>query len=117
MDLKERIRTRVGDKPERFDIDTFGAVMDECINASAVGLLVKKDADGEWEIHGAGCGAVLDFYIFLNALGPIFENMVEEMGGIKHLDAKHVAEALAEEMKKEMIHTAREMEEHQTKEE
>lgn len=106
MTLRENINDRKGEL-EGLNLETFGEMMDKVIEASRLGLLVTKE-EGEKDFHvlGAGCGAVMDFYIFLNALPVLFENMLEEMN--HQLEEEKLAEAMCEEMKKTLIKAAKE---------
>ena len=89
----------------KLDIESFGEIMDHVIEDSKVGLAVTKEAgETEWTVHGAGCGAVMDFYIFLNALEPIYLDMLDQMGG--KMDPEKLADALCNELKKSMVEAA-----------
>lgn len=104
MDLKQSIREKMPD-PKKLDLDSFGAIMDEAITACECGLMVYKDAGStEWQYKGAGCGATMDFYIFLNGLAPLYAKMLEEMSkGGWPLDKEKVAHALCSEMEKALL--------------
>lgn len=94
-------------KQKHLDLDTFGEIMDDFIHKNKVGLMVLKEADSDdWEVTGVGMGAVMDFYIFLNALEPIFLEMLEQMKG--RIDAEKLAESLSDLMKECMITAAEE---------
>ena len=104
MDLKRTMREEM--KNRNLDLDKFGEIMDEFIRKSSVGLLVSKKEDSEkWEVTGAGCGAVMDFYIFLNAMEPIFLQMLEEMH--HQIDVEELAKVLTELIKETMIGAAK----------
>jgi len=106
MTLRENINDRKGEL-EELNLETFGEMMEKVIVASRLGLLVtKKEGETEFNVLGAGCGAVMDFYIFLNALPVIFEKMREEMNN--ELKAEELAEALCAEMRKVLIKAAKE---------
>lgn len=93
-------------KHKHLDLDTFGEIMDEFIHKNAVGIAVTKEADSDdWKVTGVGLGAVMDFYIFLNALEPIYLEMLEQMNG--QMDTEKLAEALSDLMKKSMIEAAK----------
>ena len=92
---------------KHLDLDTFGEVMDKFIHDNAVGIAVTKEADSDdWEVNGVGMGAVMDFYILLNALRPIFLDMLDQMHG--QMDAEKLAESLADVLEKDMIAAAAE---------
>ena len=92
---------------KHLDLDTFGEVMDKFIHENKVGIMVLKEANSDdWKVTGMEMGAVMDFYIMLNALQPIYLNMLEQMHG--EMDAVKLAEALADLMKKDMIAAAAE---------
>ena len=94
-------------KQKHLDLDTFGEIMDEFIHKNKVGLMVLKEADSDdWKVTGVGMGAVMDFYIFLNALEPIYLAMLEQMEG--RMDAEKLAESLSDLMKECMITAAAE---------
>ena len=109
MWLRDTMRKANAEEVQRLDLDSFGKIMDEFIQKSKVGLAVtKEEGDETWTVHGAGCGAVLDFYIFLNAMEPIFLNMLDEMdrcGGIKE---EEFASALCDVMEQSLIEAAKE---------
>ena len=107
MDLRENLQKNAGEMKKHLDLDTFGEIMDDFIRKSHVALLVEKEADSEeWTCRGVGCGAVMDFYVLLNALQPIFLQMLEEIG--HQLDAEKLADALTGELKKSLISAAEE---------
>lgn len=110
MDLRSNLRQGEQELRKHLDLDTFGGIMDEFIEKSKVGLLITKEENSkEWKVQGAGCGAVLDFYIFLNAVEPLFLRMLKEMG--KHeVDVEQLAEALTGLLKESMIEAAAEEE-------
>ena len=92
-------------KQKPIDLDTFGEIMDDFIHKNKLGLMVLKEADSDdWEVTGVGKGAVMDFYIFLNALEPIYLAMLEQMEG--RMDAEKLAESLSDLMKECMITAA-----------
>ena len=113
MDLKDTIQNGMTpEKAKHLDIDTFGEIMDDFIQKSEVALLIrKKENSKEWDVMGAGCGAIMDFYIFLNALGPILENMLEELervGG--EIYVEKLVKRLAKMIKATMIDAIKEKE-------
>lgn len=111
MDLRDNIQEEKK-KLSDLNIDTFGEIMDGVIRKSDCRLMVYKDAGSEeWQIRGAGCGAVMDFYIFINALEPIYLQMLKEMKGM--IDAKLLAESLSDLLKGSLIDAAKKQEEGQ----
>ena len=107
FNLKQNVRAELENKKAKFDLDTFGEIMDGVIRKSKIGLLVTKEADSEdWKVQGAGCGAVMDFYIFLNALIPIYLKMLEEMHG--GIDSEKLADALCDQMNECLVKAAEE---------
>ena len=105
MNLKETLRKNAQDGGKRLDLDTLGEIMDEFIHKSKVGLLVTKEEEtDEWHVEGVGCGSVVDFYIYLNALEPIYLQMLKDMRG--QMDAEMLADALTELMHKTLITAA-----------
>ena len=105
MNLRENINKNMN--PKELNLDTFGEIMDAFIKKSACGVAVYKEEDSEeWKIEGAGCGAVMDFYIFTNGIEPIFLKMLDEM---KHqIDAEKLAETLTDILKEALIAAAKE---------
>lgn len=95
----------MGQKQKQLDLDTFGEIMDEFIHENEVGLAVLKEANSDnWEVKGAGVGAVMDFYIFLNALEPMFVAMLDQMKW--EINPEKLAESLSELIKQSMIAAA-----------
>lgn len=96
MDLRERTRQGLTQEHKQLDLDSFGEIMDNFIHESRCGLLVtKEEGEKDFHVQGAGCGAVVDFYIFLNALPEIFKAMLREMGGPKAFEINKLAEEIA----------------------
>lgn len=63
-------------------IDEFGGIMDKFIQDSHIQLLIDMP-EGTTDAtlkDNTGMGAVLQFYIILNAVEKIYKTMVEEMG-------------------------------------
>ena len=85
MNLRKTIDTEretMEEMRKTFDLDAFGDVMDRFIRKSAVGLLVcKEENEEDWTVQGVGCGSVVDFYVMINALQPIFLQMLRDMKG------------------------------------
>lgn len=109
MDLSENMRNMKPEEMSRLDLDTFGKIMDEFIEQSRCGLAVtKEEGETEWTVHGSGCGPVMDFYIFLNALEPIYMDMLEAMGGRKAMDPEKLARSLCQEVQKSLLAAAKE---------
>ena len=106
MGLREYMQENK-EKIIRMDLDTFGKILDELIRENEVGLMVHKTANSEmWNVKGVGCGAVMDFYIFLNAAEVLFRQMLNETKGI--IDAEKTAESMGELVKECLIRVARE---------
>lgn len=107
MWLDEAVRGADKEKMKRLDLEKFGEIMDEFIQKSKVGIAVTKEEESEkWTVHGAGCGAVMDFYIFLNALEPIFLNMLDEMEKVGGIMPEKLAETLCDVVEKSLIEAA-----------
>lgn len=107
MDLRENLANNQEKIKKHLDLDTFGEIMDEFIKKSHVALMVEKEDDSEeWTCRGVGCGAVMDFYIFLNALIPIHLKMLEEMHG--EIDSEKLADALCDQMNECLVKAAEE---------
>ena len=78
--MREEFSGEKGQAKRKMDLDTFGEIMDEFIRETACGVGVQKEeGEEEWTILSAGCGAVIDFYIYLNGLKPIYLAMLDEM--------------------------------------
>lgn len=105
--LKENIqqaRPGLEKDAKRMDLDTFSDIMTGFVKKSRVGLMVLKEEGSEvWEVTGAGCGAVMDFYIWLNALETLYLQIIREMGGLDKVDSEKLAGALCREIKKSML--------------
>ena len=68
MNLKEMVRNWLREKKKELNPDTFGEIMDEFIRESACEMVIHKEEGADFfQVEGAGCGAVVDFYIFMNA--------------------------------------------------
>ena len=81
-----------------FDLDKFGEMMDETIYMSSLAMVVSKGPESdEWHVQGQK-SAVLDLYIFLNALKPIYRAMLAEFReiGAVEFEREELAEALGE---------------------
>ena len=81
-----------------FDLDKFGEMMDETIHKSALAMVVSKGPESdEWHVQGQK-SAVMDLYIFLNALEPIYKAMLEEYRkiGAVEFEREKLAEALGD---------------------
>lgn len=66
---------------EKLDIDAFGKIMDELIERHDVKMLISMPAGTqEAEIQdNLGCGGVVQFYILLSAIKPIYQNIVSPL--------------------------------------
>lgn len=107
-DLRENMNAEQ-ESLRHLDLETFGEIMDDMIHKSRVGLLVTKEENSDaWQLHGAGYGAVLDFYILLNTLQPIFLQMLEELGRKADENEEMLAKALCQELEKDLIQAAKE---------
>lgn len=94
---------------QKLNLETFGEIMDRFIHQNKMGLMITKDADSDdWDVAGAGMGAVLDFYIFLNAIGPIYQRMLKEMEIKDRIDAEKLAESLTDLIREDLINAAKE---------
>ena len=115
MDLRTNLRNELPGKKKELNLENFGEIMDEIISKSKLGLMVMKEENSEeFIVKGAGCGAVMDFYIFLNAIQPIFLQMLKEMKYM--IDADLLAESLCEELRKTLVKAAEEEEHERTQE-
>ena len=110
MELRETMRKNQGEL-RKLDLESFGEIMDEFIEQSAVGIAVSKE-EGEkvWTIHGAGCGSVIDFYIYLNGMEPIFLAMLDEMERVGGIEAEKLVDSLLGELRKGLLEAAKEHE-------
>ena len=101
MELRDTVKAGLKEEHKHLDIDSFGEIMDGFIKKSKVGLLVyKAENEEDFHVQGAGVGAVMDFYIFLNALAPIFEQMMAEMDGKENFYTEKLIDALVNEVRK-----------------
>ena len=104
MDLQENLRRNKG-AIMQLDLDSFGKIMDDFIEKSRIGLLVTKTENSKkWKVEGVGCGAVMDFYVLLNAMEPIFLRMIDEMKASKiGINVEKTAGAMAEMIRETLI--------------
>ena len=99
-------------KNQELNLDTFGEIMDDFIHNNKVGLMIMKEPKSDdWEVTGVGMGAVMDFYIFLNALEPIYLKMLKEMKN--QIDGEKLAESLTDLIRDGLITAAKEAEENE----
>lgn len=109
MELRDTLRKSNAEEMRKLNIESFGEIMDDFIEQSACGLAVyKKEGEKEWTVEGSGCGSVIDFYIYLNALEVIYLRMLEEMKKAGGIEAEKLAGALCDELKKSMVAAAKE---------
>ena len=109
MELRDLLRKSNADEVRKLDIDSFGEIMQDFIEQSACGMAVyKKEGETEWTFESAGCGAVIDFFIWLNAGEVIYLQMLKEMEMAGGIDAEKLAGALCNELKKSMVAAAKE---------
>lgn len=65
------------DKKE-MSLETLGHHIDNFIHDSALSLTVSKEAGtDDWSFGGVGLSPVLDLFVYLNALRPLFLKLVE----------------------------------------
>lgn len=94
---------------QKLNLEIFGEIMDRFIHQNKMGLMIRKDADSDdWDVTGVGMGAVLDFYIFLNAIEPIYQRMLKEMEIKDRIDAEKLAESLTDLIREDLINAAKE---------
>ena len=110
-DIRKNIRDHIPD-PGTLNIDTFGKMMDDIIEGSSVALLIHKEPHGKWQVKGGAGGPVMDFYVLLNAVAPIYKDMLRHFNG--GIDGKEVAKALAEVLREELTEAAEEVERDET---
>ena len=97
---------------KQLDLETFGEIMDEFIHKSKVGLMIMKEENSDdWEVTGVGMGSVMDFYIYLNALEPLYLKMLKEMNN--EIDGEKLANSLTDLIREGMIRAAEEAEKHE----
>ena len=97
---------------KQLDLETFGEIMDEFIHKSKVGLMIMKEENSDdWEVTGVGMGSVMDFYVFLNALEPLYLKMLKEMNN--EIDGEKLANSLTDLIREGMIRAAEEAEKHE----
>ena len=78
------------------NIDTFGEIMDDVIHKSKIGMVVTKEENSdEWNVEtSAGCGAVMDFFVGMNALGALYGKMLEELKKVGEFDEDGLVEGI-----------------------
>lgn len=84
------------------NIDTFGEIMDDVIHKSKIGMVVTKEENtDEWNVEtSAGCGAVMDFYVGMNALAALYGKMMEELKKVGEFDEDRLVDELGDMIKK-----------------
>ena len=75
-------------------LEAFGDIMDQAITAARVRLEVELPPGTQEPVFKGTGLATVDFFLLLNAIRPIFINLVEEMGGTDNLHIERVLEEL-----------------------
>ena len=97
-------RRELNVKAKRLDLESFCDVMQRFIDKSKCGLLVTKEENcKEWKVQGAGCGNVMDFFIWLNALEVLYKGMLEEMERAGGIEVEKLADAMSGMLRQEMV--------------
>lgn len=105
-EIKRRKEAAEAETGKELNIDSFGEIVDGFLKEIDAKILVTLPAGTEdAEIStNIGMGPVIDFYVFLRALKPLYRMMLETMGKIDHaLDAEKLAEALCQIMKDDLL--------------
>lgn len=79
--------------------------MDNFIKENEIQMLITLQAGSIEAVTQDNCkaGAVIQFYIVLNAISSIAEQMKKEMGGINDTDWENVVDALMKLLKKDLL--------------
>lgn len=97
-------RRELNVKAKRLDLESFCDIMQRFIDKSKCGLLVTKEENSkEWKVQGAGCGNVMDFFIWLNALEVLYKGMLEEMERAGGIEVEKLADALSGMIRQDMV--------------
>ena len=97
-------RRELNTKAKRLDLESFCDVMQQFIDKSKCGMLVTKEENSkEWKVQGAGCGNVMDFFIWLNALEVLYKGMLEEMERAGGVEIEKMADALSGLIRQDMV--------------
>ena len=107
---KEKREAPAGEQ-KRFDLDTFGEIVDKFIHNSAIGVAVyKEEKTDDWQIDGAGLGPVIDFYVYLHGLETLLLGLLREMKRQDaEIDPEKLVPALMEIVSDGLLEAAKKM--------
>lgn len=90
---------------KKLNLDTFGEIMDHFIKENEIQMLITLPAGSITAEVQDNCkaGAVVQFYIVLDAISSIANQMRKEMGGIDGTDWENIVDALLELLKKDLL--------------
>jgi len=91
-------------KGTTFDLDSFGEIMDKFILENDVQMIVTLPAGEKTPkvVDNIGGGPVMTFYLLLNAIGPVFHDLLA-ICGPKAMDKEKLADALLELVRADML--------------
>lgn len=92
-------------KEKTLDLDSFGAIMDDFITENECQMLITFPAKSSEPVirDNMGLGPVLEFYFILNAIRPIFNDMIEQLGGRKNCDVDGLVDGMLKLVRDELM--------------
>ena len=92
------------------NIDSFGKIIDRFLEENTIHMMLTLP-EGTLDVQvqdNTGMGSVVQFYILLNSIQPIFDSMVNDMGIDENsTEFEKMVDALLGIVKKEIIGTKR----------
>lgn len=92
-------------KAKTLDLDSFGAIMDDFITENECQMLITfPEKSSEPVIRdNIGLGPVLGFYFILKAIRPIFNDLIEQLGGRKNSDVEGLVDMMLKLVRDELM--------------
>ena len=67
------------------NMEKIGKIMDDFIHDHEISLTVHKDAGtDEWTYEGAGMGPLMDLFVMLNTIQPMFVELVKQFPTVNY---------------------------------
>lgn len=88
------------------NIDQFGEIMDKFIKDAPIQMLIQApEGKDEFEVKdNTGMGPVMQFYIMLNAIKPIYEAMLELFDEtVRSEGSEKLVDSLLDLIRKELL--------------
>ena len=92
-------------KAKTLDLDSFGAIMDDFITENECQMLITFPAKSSEPViqDNMGGGPVLAFYFILKAIRPIFNDLIEQLGGRKNFDVDGLVDMMLKLVRDELM--------------